>query len=95
MIKNEYLAMMEKQLRKWDSDLDALAAEGQKASDRARSMYIDQIRELRVGRDSAHKRLSDIRVATEVAGAQMHSGMDAAWDTMQKALNRASTEMRK
>lgn len=33
--KSEYLSTMETQLKKWDADFDALAAEGEKASDAA------------------------------------------------------------
>jgi hypothetical protein len=95
MIKNKYLATMETQLRKWDADMDALAAEGQKAADKARATYVSQIKELRLGRDSAHKRLEEIRAATEAAGIRMHAGMDAAWDTMQKALKTASANWKK
>ena len=36
---SEYIARMETQLKKWDADVDALTAEGKKASAEARAVY--------------------------------------------------------
>src|SRR5437868_5430834 len=47
---NEYLARMETQLKKWDADLEVLAAEGQKASAAARIAYDERIKQLRASR---------------------------------------------
>lgn len=55
----EYLSTMETQLKQWDADLDALAAEGDKAA------------------------------------AQMHARMQVAWETMHKALQKVSSDLRK
>lgn len=91
----EYVAKMETQLKKWDADVDALAAEGEKASAAARAAYHEQIKNLRAGRDAAQKTFQEIRVASESAGAQMQAGMKTAWETMQKALEKVSTDLRK
>ena len=91
----EYFARMETQLKKWDADLDALAAEGEKASAQARAAYHEGIKDLRAGRDAAHKTFQEIRSATESAGAQMQAGMQLAWETMQKALQKVSSDLRK
>src|SRR3981081_2610355 len=53
----EYLSTMETQLKKWDADVDALAAEGEKASVEARAAYHKQVAELRTERDAARKTL--------------------------------------
>ena len=36
---SDFVAMMDKQLKKWDADVDALAAQGEKASATARAAY--------------------------------------------------------
>jgi hypothetical protein len=88
------IAKIEIQLKKWDADLDALAAEGEKAGAQVRAAYHEQIKHLREGRDAAHKTFHEIRVAGESAGEQMHAGLKTAWDTMQKALEKVSSDLR-
>jgi hypothetical protein len=89
------VAKIETQLKKWDADLDALAAEGEKAGAKVRAAYHEQIRHLRQGRDAAQKTFHEIRVAGEAAGEQMHAGMKTAWETLQKALEKAAADLRK
>lgn len=91
----EYVARMEAQLKKWDAEVDALAAKGEKAGAEARAAYHAQMRDLRASRDAAQKTFQEIRVASESAGAQMQTGMRTAWETMQKALEKVSSDLRK
>lgn len=91
----EYVARMEKQMKKWDADVDALAAQGEKAGAEARAAYHQQIKDLRTSRTAAQKTFEEIRVANESAGTQMQAGMKAAWDTMQKALEKVTKDLRK
>jgi hypothetical protein len=96
MSKNsEYLSTMETQLRKWDADFDALAAEGEKAGGKMREAYHQRISELRASRDSAQKTFAEIRIASDAAGAQMRAGMKVAWETMRLALEKVSKDLRK
>jgi len=81
---NEYLARMETQLKKWDADLDALAAEGEKASATARAAYHERIKDLRGKRDAAQKTLLELQ-----------GRMKSAWEEMQKALDKAVADLRK
>ena len=91
----EFVAGMEAQMQKWDAEVEALVAEGKKASGEARTAYDRRIKELRLSRKAAQKSFQELRVATESAGAQMQAGMEVAWDTMQKALQKVSSELRK
>jgi len=45
-------------------------------------------------RDAAQKTFQEILAASGSANAQMHSGMKTAWDAMQKALEKASSDLR-
>ena len=58
---------METQLKKWDADVDALAAKGEKASAEARTAYYERIKDLRASRDVAQKTFQEIRAASESA----------------------------
>ncbi|HEU0203514.1 MAG TPA: hypothetical protein VFR86_24145 [Burkholderiaceae bacterium] len=91
----EYRARMETQLKQWDADVDALAAEGEKAGAAARAAYQERIKDLRAGRDAALKAFQELSVSTESVGAQMQAGMQTAWEAMQKALQKAGSDLRK
>ncbi len=93
--KDEYVTRMETQLKQWDADVDALALKGEKASVEARKVYQDQIKDLRTSRGAAQKTFQEIRTASEEAGAKMQAGMETAWETMKKALEKVSSDLRK
>ena len=84
---SQYIARMETQLRKWDADIDALAAEGKKASADAHAAYDGRIEDLRASRDAVQKTFLEI--------CQMQTAMQDAWETMQKAFERVSSDIRK
>lgn len=90
-----YIAAMQTQLGKWDTEVDALVAEGRKASGEARTAYDRRVKELRLSRKAAQKSLQQLRDATESAGEQMQAGMQVAWETMQAALVKVSSDLRK
>ena len=94
-IHSEYIARMATQLKKWDADVDALAAKGKEASAEASAAYDERIKGLRASRDAAQKTFLEICQATESAGAQMQAAMQGAWEAMQKALERVSSDIRK
>lgn len=91
----KYVATMEAQLKKWDTAVDALAAAGEKAGAEARVAYNERIRELRASRSATQQTLREFRFAGESAGAQMQAGMQSAWDKMQKALEKAASDLGK
>ncbi|WP_157288438.1 hypothetical protein [Uliginosibacterium gangwonense] len=91
----DYIEKMEVQLKKWDADFDLLAAEGKKVGADVRSAYFERIKELHAGRAAAQKTFHDLRAATESASSQMHAGMELAWESMRKALEKASADLKK
>ena len=91
----EYIEKMDVQLKKWDADFEALAAEGRQVALDAREGFYERIKTPRVGRNAAQKSFREFRTAADAAGADMHAGMEAAWESMRKALEKASAELRK
>ena len=89
----EYVAKMKEQLKKWDEELDALNARGEKASEEAREAYHHQLKGLRASREAAQKSFLQMRAAGERAGAQMKHGMESAWTAMRKGLEKAAAGM--
>jgi len=89
-LNSEYVARMQTQLKQWDAELDALAARSEKSGEQARAT----IRELQASRDAARSYIDKIRFAGESAGAQLHAGMQVAFEALRKALEKASAELR-
>lgn len=92
---SEYVTRMESLLKKWDADLDALRVQGKKLSTETRAAHFERIKQLRAGRDAAQKTLHQIRIAADSAEEQMHASMDVAWEAMQKALEKVSSDLRR
>jgi SMC interacting uncharacterized protein involved in chromosome segregation len=93
--KDEYFAMMESQIKKWDAEVDKLRAKSGQMSAEARVKYEEQLKAMRANRDAAHKKLQEMRTATEAAWQHAQSGMDAAWASMKNALEKASSQFKK
>ncbi|MBC8023227.1 MAG: hypothetical protein H7Y14_08925 [Burkholderiales bacterium] len=92
MSKNtDYVSMMEARMKKWDEEVEALSVE---AGKKARAAYYERVKELCASRDAAQKSFRTIQAASESASAQMHAGMEAAWDTMQETLKKAASDLR-
>ena len=86
--KDEYFAMMESQIKKWDAEVDKLRARATQMSAEARAKYDEQIKAMRASRDAANKKLQEMRTASESAWQHMQTGVDSAWASMKTALER-------
>lgn len=85
----EYLARMETQLRKWDADVDALAVAHKKAGLVARAAHYERLKALRDTRTVAHEALRQMRAADPV-DPRLYAHIQAAWESMQAAYEKAS-----
>ena len=90
-----YAAKMQTQLKKWDADVDALAAAGEKANAEAQTAYHKCVKELRANRDAAQKTFLEMQSAGQANATKMQAKMEASWDTMQKALAKVSSDLKK
>ena len=92
-VNSDYIARMKAQLRQWDADLDALGARSETGSTETRAATHERIKELRASREAAQKAFQQMRAAGEAAGAPLKAGMEEAWKTIQKGLQRASSSL--
>jgi len=90
--KDEYVATMESEIKKWDAEVDNLNAKGAQLSAEARAGYDTQVKALRADRDFAFSKLEELRTANESAWDKMQAGVDAAWVTMKKSLDKAAAQ---
>ncbi len=93
--KDDYFAMMESQIKKWDAEVDKLKAKSEQMSADARAKYAEQLKAMRTNRDAAYKKLQEMRGASESAWQHMQAGVDAAWASMKSALEKTSSKFKK
>jgi hypothetical protein len=86
----DYIARMKTQLKRWDEEVDALAARCERADAEVRDLALEQIKDLRARRDVTQKAYQQMRAAGESAGGNIKVELESAWVAMQKALGRLS-----
>lgn len=89
-----YLATMEKQMQKWDANVDALAAKGEKATSEARADYQKWVKDLRENRAAAQQCFKEMQAAGHSAGDKAQAQVTAAYEKMQKNYEKAVSELR-
>ena len=94
-MNDKYLETMQEQLKQWDAQVDALAAQSEKASAKARTIYHAQLKELRASREAAKEAFEKVRDSSEAHAAQMQVGMEAMWDSMQQALKKTVADLKR
>ena len=92
---NPYMTQMEDQLRKWDADVDALVAKGERAGAATRARYHQSVKDLRENRAAAQQTFREMQAAGLTAGAKVQAQMEAAYETMQKNFAKAVADLRK
>jgi uncharacterized coiled-coil DUF342 family protein len=93
--KDDYFTMMDSQIKKWDAEVDKLRAKGEHLSAEARGKYGEQLKAMRASRDTANRKLHEMRAASESAWQHMQAGVDTAWTSMKNALDKASSQFKK
>ncbi len=91
--KDDYFATMDSQIKTWDTAVDKLNAESAQMSVENRAVYDEQIKVARDCRDAAFRDIEKMRAAGESTWQQMQAGVDAAWNAMKLALEKASARV--
>ena len=89
-MKDDYVAIMESQIKTWDAEVDKLSAKAEQMNTDARAKYAEQLKTMRASRDAAYKKLQEIQAANESAWQQMQAGVEAAWAATKSATDQAS-----
>jgi uncharacterized coiled-coil DUF342 family protein len=93
--KDEYMAQMQSQLKKWDSEIDALTAKANEFGADARDKYYDQLKTMRASRETATQKLHELTSASEAAWQEMQKGMESSWDALKTAMEKAMSSFKK
>jgi len=87
--RHEYVEKLKVKLDKWDNDIDELEASAKKASSDIKLEIGDQMTSLRIKRDIAKLKLSEIMDASEEAWEDVKEGAEGAWSDLKDAIEKA------
>jgi len=89
--RHEYIDKLKDKLDEWDADIDELEARAQKAKAGLQFELQDQITSLKLKRDIARLKLSEIRDAGEEAWEDIKAGAEEAWSDVKDAMEKAKS----
>lgn len=87
--RHEYIEKLKDNLDKWDADIDELEALTQKVKADLEFELEDQITLLKVKRDIAQLKLSEMMDASEEAWEDFKTGAEEAWADLRNAMEKA------
>ena len=90
--KEQYLATMESEIKKWDAAVDQLTTNTLRMSAETCAVYETQVKAMRDERDLGLAKLQDLHSANELAGQHMQAGVDEPWTSMKDALDKAASQ---
>lgn len=90
---SDFLAGMRSHFKQWDEAVGVLSAEGRKADGEARTAYQRRLKELRLARSAAQRCFEALGSASGAAAARSQAGLEEAWEAMQQALLRVTTDL--
>ena len=90
--KDDYVSLMESQMKRWDEAVDQMTKKGQQIGAEAKAEYEKQVKAMRAERDRAYEKLQALRASNESAWQTMQSGVESAWTSMQTALDKARSK---
>jgi vacuolar-type H+-ATPase subunit H len=87
--RHEYIDRLKDKLDEWDADIDELEELATKAKSELKFELEDQITSLKLKRDIAKLKLSEIKDASEEAWEDIKTGTEEAWDDLKDAIEKA------
>ena len=92
--KDAYVKKMHAKLDEWNAEIDKLKAKADQAEAESRIEYQNRIEDLRDKRKEAEKKMSQVKEAGEGAWEDLKSGVQNAWDAMDKAVKSARSKFK-
>ena len=89
-LKDDYVASMVSQFKRWDAEFGMLSEKSAQASGVMKDGLDEQCRELRASRDAVYRSLQEIRKASESSWRAMQSRVDSAWTAIRIGLDEAA-----
>jgi uncharacterized coiled-coil DUF342 family protein len=87
--RHEYIEKLKNKLDEWDNEIDELEAKAQQTGAELKFELEDQIASLKLKRDQARLKISEIMNASEEAWEDLKAGADEAWNNLKQAIEKA------
>ena len=89
--RHEYIDKLKEKLDEWDADIDELEDRARTAKAELNLELEDQITSLKLKRDIAKLKLSEIKDASEEAWEDIKAGAEEAWADVKDAMEKAKS----
>jgi transketolase len=90
-MRDEYQALMEKQLNEWRVQTERFKAEAERLQTQARTQYDENLQVLHAKQAQAWQHFRDLKAANETAWEQIKTHMDKAGSEVKSALEQVTT----
>jgi len=87
--RHEYIEKLKEKLDEWDADIDDFEDKAKKTKADLKFELDDQIKSLRLKRDIAELKFSEIKDASEDAWEDVKEGAEEAWSNLKDAIDKA------
>ena len=87
--RHEFIEKFKDKLDSWEADFEELETRTQKTREEFKRELDDQMASLRLKRDIARLKLSEIRDSSEEAWEDLKQGAEEAWDDLRDAIEKA------
>ena len=92
--RDDYLDEFKAKLDEWNAEIDKLESNARQAQAEAKAQYDEQLEALRVMRDDAQTKFSEMQNTTAEAWDVMLQGTEKAWETWANAFAEARSKFR-
>ncbi|MGO2511344.1 coiled coil domain-containing protein [Marinomonas polaris] len=93
-MKEAYQKKLQAQLDEWSAEIDLLKAKARSSEADAQIEYSKQIEELHAMRESANRKITELKEANDDAWEELKAGMDSAWNSLSKAVKSARSKFK-
>ena len=87
--RHDYIEKLKNKLDEWDVEIDELEAKAQQTTSELRFELEDQISALKLKRDQARLKATEIMESSEEAWEDLKTGVDEAWQDLKNAIEKA------
>jgi len=87
--RHEYIEKLKNKLDEWDADIDNFEASARMTTAELKFELEDQVKSLKIKRDLAKLKLTEIKESSEEAWVDIKQGADEAWSSLKEAIEKA------
>lgn len=87
--RNEFIERFKTQLGEWDTEIEKIEAQAQKAQAAAKVQYEENLKKLREQRDEGYAKMRELQQASDAAWDDIREGAEKMWTSAQETFRNA------